>query len=106
MTLRSEDFVSARSDYQLIHRGAYDDYREEKEGSIKKDPKTFFRYVDLNKKMDKKTFFKGNFLLILLTELRTPSSSFPSATWDNSDGFAALLCGMGIWAAAQGHSGC
>jgi hypothetical protein len=42
-----EDFVSARSDYQLIHRGAYDDYREKTERSIKKDPKKFFRYVDL-----------------------------------------------------------
>jgi hypothetical protein len=44
-----ENFVSARSDYQLIHRSAYDDYREKTERSIKKDPKTFFRYVDLKK---------------------------------------------------------
>jgi hypothetical protein len=45
-----EDFVSARSDCQLIPRGAYDAYREKTERSIKKDPKTFFRYVDLKKR--------------------------------------------------------
>jgi hypothetical protein len=45
-----EDFVFARSDYQLIHRGAHDDYREKTKRSIKKDPKTFFRYLDLKKK--------------------------------------------------------
>jgi hypothetical protein len=43
-----EDFVSARSDSQLIHRGAYDDYRDKTER--KKDPKTFFRYVDPKKR--------------------------------------------------------
>jgi hypothetical protein len=56
-----------------------------------------------------KTFFKGNFLLIIrfliITTLRTHSSSFPLATWDNSDGVAASLFDMGIWAAAQDHSG-
>jgi hypothetical protein len=46
-----EDFISARSDYQLIHRSAYDDYREKTERSIKKDPKTFYRYVDLKKQV-------------------------------------------------------
>jgi hypothetical protein len=52
-----------------------------------------------------KTFFKGNFLLIFLTALRTHSGSFLFAAWDNSDGVAASLCGMEIWAAAQDHSG-
>jgi hypothetical protein len=40
--------------------------------------------------MDKKKL-KGNFLLILLTVLRTHSGSFPLAAWDNSDGVAASL---------------
>jgi predicted secreted hydrolase len=57
--------------------------------------------------MDKKTFFKGNFLLILLTALRTHSGSFLYAAWDNSDGVAASLCGMEIkiTPAARGLSG-
>jgi hypothetical protein len=48
-----EDFVLAidptTSSY-IIHHSAYDDYREKTERSIKKDPKTFFRYVDLKKR--------------------------------------------------------
>jgi hypothetical protein len=45
---RSE-FNAARSEYQHVFNSEYDDYRKEIEGSIKTDPKTFFKYVNLKK---------------------------------------------------------
>jgi hypothetical protein len=48
-------------------------------------------------------------MLVLLKALRTHYSTFPLATWDNSNDVAASLCGIEIWAAAtmaaQVHSG-
>jgi hypothetical protein len=43
-------FCTARSEYQSAFHDAYDDYRKRIESSIKIDPKTFFKYVNLKKK--------------------------------------------------------
>jgi hypothetical protein len=43
-------FVSLREEYQQQNGRAYDDYRARIEKAIKSDPKTFFGYVDLQKK--------------------------------------------------------
>jgi hypothetical protein len=45
-----EKFISLREEYQHQHGRAYDDYRARIEEAINSDPKSFFGYVDLNKK--------------------------------------------------------
>jgi hypothetical protein len=68
-------FTSARSDYQSAFNNAYDDFRIGIEDSIKNDPKTFFKYVNLKKNrrfpsvmiLDKCEFF-ADFLLRSYTD--------------------------------------
>jgi hypothetical protein len=45
------EFFSLREEYQLMDGRAYDDYRVGIKEAIKSDPKTFFGYVDLRKKL-------------------------------------------------------
>jgi hypothetical protein len=42
-------FPAARSEYQCMFNDTCDNYRKRIEGSIKSEPKTFFKYVNLKK---------------------------------------------------------